>query len=415
MTSFFYLSENIRAFCAFWALLLCLVNIGSAVLAAIRKRFLFTSLAVLLFAPCYFMWQVIFDLSLFFGTDKISPLSTLAGELPRIYWFTAFFVLTAAAVLLLIVNIRYDKTYITPATIKLYLDSIPCGICCWRENGKVLFSNICMQQLCKSITGKPLLNGNQLREAVSDGILAVDGKVRRFVCREITMDNERLCEMIASDITAEYAKTKALEKDKTELSRLKGELLEYYLSIDESVQRQEILQAKMNIHDEMNRLMLATMAADKDDTSALDDIFSLWERNALLLCMEAGIKTTEKKKDDVDSLADALGLELVWIGNMPDALSEHQAELFFFTAKEAVVNAVKHASAEKMEISFEETQDSLSCKFTNHGNIPSGKVRREGGLANIAMLAKKQGASLRAEADEEFTLVLTFEKNQPIG
>ena len=407
------LSALARAFFALWALLLCLTYIGSAVLAAVKRRFGFTAAALFLLAPCYLMWQIIFDISLFGGAEGLSDISRAAGGLPWLWWLIAFALFTALSALLLGLNIRYDRNFITPEAIKLYLDKVPCGICCWRPNGRVLFSNICMNRLCISLTGKPLLNGNLLRKAVEDGIMTVDGRVWRFASREIAADGEQLWEMIASDITAEYARTEALRRDRAELERLNRELGDYYLSIDEQVKRREILQAKMNIHDEMNRLMLSTVAADMNGAQSMDRIFSLWERNALMLCMEADRKTAGQEKEALCSLADALGLELIWLGEPPESVGE----LFFLTAREAVVNAVKHAHADRLEISFEQTETDMVCSFTNGGKMPEGGARFEGGLLNISRLAEKQGAALSAEAGEEFVLTLRLElpKNQPIG
>lgn len=414
MISFAMLSALVRALFALWALLLCLVNMGSAVLAAVKKRLRFTAVALLLFVPTYFMWQVIFDLSLFGGTDKVMGVTATLCGISWGCWLAVFVLFTVAAALLLGFNIRYDRTFITPGTIKLYLDRIPCGICCWRKNGRVLFSNICMNELCVAITGNSLLNGNQFCDAVQEGIHTVDGKVWRFASREIIVDGETLFEMIASDITTEYARTAALEEDKAELSRLNEELREYYLSIDESVQRQEILQAKMNIHDEMNRLMLSTVAADREDTGALDNIFSLWEQNALLLCMEADKKSSQQQSGAIDLLAEALGINVVFEDEFPDGLSDKQRELFYFTAQEAIINAVKHAQAKEMRISFEQTEDILNCRFTNNGKTPEGEVRFEGGLANIALLAKKQDATIQIETNDTFSLILSI-KNHPFG
>ena len=408
MTTFAMLSALTRAFFALWALLLCLTNIGSAVLAAVKKRLLYTAFAIIIFAPCYFMWQVIFDFSLFGGTKKITDTAVACCNYSIIYWLLALAVVTAASALLFIFNIRYDKTYITPGTIKLYLDQIPCGICCWRENGRVLFSNICMNSLCAEIMGGAMLNGNQFRDALESKIITVDDKVWRFSIREIALDGERLFEMIASDITDEYAKTQTLEQDKEELSRLNQELNDYYLSIDESVKRQEILQAKMNIHDEMNRLMLSTVAADGTDAEALDNIFSLWDQNALLLCMGAEDKANGRQMDSLKTLANALGINLIRNGELPNSLDDEQIELFFFTAQEAIINSVKHAQARTMEISIEGKQPSLIFRFSNDGELPNGKVRFEGGLANLARLAEKQNATLATEIDDKFTLVLSF-------
>ena len=414
MITFASLSAFARAMLALWALLLCLINLGNAALATVKKRFVYTAFSAVLFAPVYFMWQVIFDFSLSGKIGEIKEITVKLCNLNLSFWLGALAVLTAFSLLLFIFNIRYDKTYINPGTIKLYLDKMPCGICCWRENGRVLFSNICMNDLCSAITRNQLLNGNLFRDALKDEIIQVDEKIWRFVCREINLEGERIWEMIASDITNEYAKTQALEKDKAELSRLNKELWEYYLSIDESVHHQEILQAKMNIHDEMNRLMLSTVAADKENTQALDEIFKLWEQNAQLLRPDSDNKTSEQQAEALNSLANALGISLEFKNNMP-ALSEAKKELFFFTAQEAVINAVKHAGAKNMEISFEETDESLICFFRNDGELPDKSIEFEGGLANLEMLCKKQGAEIYAEAEKCFTLALKFNKNHTIG
>ena len=408
MTPFAFLSAQIRAIIALWALILCLVNIGSAVLAAARRRLRFIAYALVVFAPVYFLWQVIFDFSLLENTGEMSTLTEKLCSVSWLYPLSALSVFTVTSALLFGMNLRYDRTFITPGTIKLYLDKIPCGICCWRKNGRVLFSNICMNDLCAGITGNPLLNGNHFCDAVNNRMFTVRGKAWRFACREIEYDGEPLFEMIATDITDGYAKTAALEKDKAELSRLNKELRDYYLSIDESVHRQEILQAKMNIHDEMNRLMLKTVAADKGDTRALDKIFSLWEQNALLLCMEADNKTSAGYASSLDSLANALGVSLIWKGELPQSLGEKEKELFFFTAQEAVVNAVKHARAKTVEIAFEKTENALLCRFSNDGSLPDSEVRFEGGLANIASIAEKQRAEIFLENGERFTLVLKY-------
>lgn len=411
MISFNMLTPFARSLFALWALLLGLADIVSAVLALVNKRYRFTAASLVLFTPVYFLWQVIFDFSLFGKNEAASGSTSALCEMPLPFWLLALVLLTVPGVLLLIYNVRYDKNFITPGSIKLFLDGLPCGICCWRENGRVLFSNVSMNILCAALTGNPLLNGNRFREAVKGDILTVDGQVWRFSCRDIVLDGEKLIEMVASDITAEYAKTEALEKDKADLALLNRKLKEYYLSMDDAVRRQEILQAKVNIHDEMNRLMLSTMAAGTADTAELDRIFTLWEQNALILCMEAD----GEGGDSLEELAAALKLELCRQDDIPEALSEKQRGLFFSAAKEAMVNAVKHAGAKTLAIGFEETEDRIFCRFTNDGAVPVNAVHFSGGLKNLALIAKKQGATVSAESDKSFTLTLCFPKNQPIG
>ena len=416
MTTFVTLSPLVRAFFALWALLLCLTNIVSALLALGKKHYLFSGAAVVLFAPLFFLWQVIFDLSLAGKTGSIADVSRWIGNVAWVWGLVAFLALTLTTLLLLGYNIRYEKNYITPNSIKVYLDKIPCGVCCWRESGRVLFSNICMNRLCVAMTGGPLLNGNHFREAVKDGMLTADGKMWRFTCRETTLNGELLYEMIASDVTTEYAETQALERDKAELSRLNRELKEYTRGIDDIVRHQEILQAKVNIHDEMNRLMLSTMVAESEDVATLDKIFALWEQNALLLCMEADETSDQKAATRIEELAKALKITMTWRDAVPTGLSDEQRSLFYSAAQEAIANAAKHAQAKEIVISFTQDGSTLSCHFTNDGNVPRGDVRFSGGLANLTRLADKMGATVSARTDEKFTLTLVFPaENNPNG
>ena len=338
----------------------------------------------------------------------ISGLTESLVALDWVWWVVVFIAVTASEVLFLGYNIRFEKNNVSTGSIKVYLDKIPCGVCCWKDSGRVLFSNMCMNGLSETLTGEQLLNGNQFRDAVEDRMLLSDGKMWRFTCRDVYLSGEKLHEMIASDVTAEYAKTQALERDKTELDRLNRELKEYTAGIDDAVRRQEILQAKVNIHDEMNRLMLSTVSAESGDEASLDGIFSLWEQNALLLCKQANETADEEAKSRVEELAEALKIRLLWSKNVPTELTEEQRSLFFSAAQEAIANAAKHAGAKEIVVSFEETEEGVFCAFVNDGSVQKGSVTFAGGLANLSWLAEKQGATVSAVADEKFTLTLFF-------
>ena len=413
MTALELLSPFIRAFLALWALLLCLCLFLSTLLAVRKRRYLFSGFSAALCIPAYLMEQCLFDLSLSAKTGVISGVTETLCSAPWIVWLTVYAVLTIAAILLLAYNIHYDKTFITPESIKAYLDQIPCGVCCWHDNGKVLFSNVCMNGLCQQLTGEPLLNGNQFRETVSGEIISIGERKWRFSCGEALLNGEHLHDMIASDITAEYAKTQALEKDRAELARITRELREYSRGIDEMVRHQEILQAKVNIHNEMNRLMLSSVAAESGDSEALDTILSLWEQNALLLCMEASDAADSQAISRIEGLAKALHIHLVWQSDLPATLSERQRALFFSAAQEAVSNAAKHANATELQISFSARGPSVRCSFANNGQVRDSDVSFSGGLANLQRLAEKQGATVSVSTDDRFVLSLAFPAENP--
>ncbi len=407
MTSVLQLSELARSFLSLWSLLPLLVGLFSAVRAVTQKRLRYAAFALLPVVCSYGLWQVLFDLHLFANTANANAISRRLGAVPIGFWLLFLAVLTVAALFNLAAVIRYEKRSITPNAVKICLDQIPCGVCCFNNDGIVLFANVCMNRLSMALTHAQLPDGWQLYGAAGS-VQTVNGRVWRFTGREMMLDKERLHEIIASDVTAEYAKTQALSKDKEELSRLAEELKAYTLGIDETVRRQEILQAKVNIHDEMNRLMLSTVAAEKTDGRAEDRIFSLWQQNALLLCMQADKTADPKAVIDVEKLAKALHIRLVWQSDLPDALNDEQRSLFFAAAQEAIANAAKHAGAKQMAIGFEQTGQHVVCRFTNDGKRPTGEVRFAGGLYNLALLAKKQGATVSIAHEPAFTLSLRF-------
>ena len=216
MISFNMLSSLKRAFFALWALLLCVISIVNAVMAFNKKKYLFGSIAITLFLPIYFFWQVIFDYSLSESSGSLNVVSSAMVNLDWIYWLLIFLLLTIFIVILLVYNVHYERNYLTVNSIKLYLDQVDCGICCYKDNGRVMFSNMIMNQLCIKLTGTHLLNGNQFYEVTKDQILSIGVERWRFSSRDITIGNEHMSEIIATNVTSEYLKTQQVEKDKAE-------------------------------------------------------------------------------------------------------------------------------------------------------------------------------------------------------
>lgn len=416
MSLFINLPPIYRAMFALWSFILCNAYIFNIVLSTNKKRYVFAIITFVMLLPIYLSWQIIFDLSLGIQTDSINGLTKALVNINWIWWLIFFIVFTGAIVFLLINSINHEKNNITPNSIKTYLDNIMCGVCYYRDNGKILFSNIYMNDLCNKITGSPLLNGSNFNSLVANQIKIIDDKVYKFTSRNVILGNENLHEIIASDISIEYKKTEVLEIEKNKLSILNKELKNYYSTIDEVVRHEEILQTKINVHDEMNRLMLSTIAADRTDVDTLDNIFALWEQNALLLNSQAEDIKEEKEIEQLMNFAKAIKVQLKWENNIADLLDDNNRKLFFFAAYEAITNASKHGGAKEMVISFKESKDQIECSFINNGEIPSSPIVFSGGLLNLKRLFEKENASISYKIRERFVLTMIFsKKNSPNG
>ena len=93
MINFEQLPALARAMFSLCALLLCLTNLGSLVLAAVKKHTRFIVAAIGLFAPSYFLWQVIFDFSLFGRSSKTAHISRVLCAYPGALWLCIFILL----------------------------------------------------------------------------------------------------------------------------------------------------------------------------------------------------------------------------------------------------------------------------------------------------------------------------------
>lgn len=410
MTSFFEISEFLKSLFVLWTFILCVAGIKGIIFAFSSNRHRYAGVYLASLGLSYFLWQVIFDISRFGKTEPAAGISLILGELPTISWVFVLLLITFVLYWNIYLNKRYAGMYITPLAMKVCADRMSCGICYWRDSGRVIFSNICMNRLCVGLTDSPLNDGNVFREAVQAGILPVGDKVWKFTCRDLVFEGAVLHEMVAWDISEIHAKTEALRKENEELARLNSELKAYSFKIDDVVRRQEILQAKVNIHDEMNRLMLSSASADSNDRESLDRVFGQWRQNALLLCMETEKKKEKNAESRLEQLAGALDIRLIWHNNLIEDLTEKQRELFFAAAQEAVTNAVKHAEAKTMEISFEKNETGISVCFENNGKMSPGEVMFTGGLSNLDLMARDRNCKIKAIAGKSFSLLIYFPK-----
>ncbi|MGN1197876.1 MAG: hypothetical protein ACI4TA_09760, partial [Acetatifactor sp.] len=175
--------------------------------------------------------------------------------------------------------------------------------------------------------------------------------------------------------------------------------------------KQEILDAKVYIHDEMNRLMLVTTSNAEMPMAEEEfrEILTLWRNNAILLGGES-----EKAKDNTDisevnQLAELLGIRLTWQGEAPGVMPGSIRKVFIMVAREAIANAVKHAEAKNITIGIHKKDAKQLIEISNDGKLPEGKITLGGGLSNIKRMVEEKRGQFRVEAKEQFSMILEFE------
>ena len=137
---------------------------------------------------------------------------------------------------------------------------------------------------------------------------------------------------------------------------------------------------------------------------------SLW--NALL--RETGLKPGTDPRTisgkEVEKLAEALKIRLVWKSVLPAAFTEKQRSLFFCAAQEAIANAAKHAGAACLTVDVDESGEALRAGFANDGRPPARPVEETGGLRSLRRRLEQAGGEMRIDTEQGFRLTVTIPK-----
>lgn len=372
MRTYLELGPLSRSLICFWAIALMFSYLLNMVYAVRRKQHHAAASAGAAIAALYFIMQICRNVSKSHLGSSLHPLAESMGALPWIAYVIMLAGLTVGYVVHLHVSTIYANTHISPNAIKEAMDKNPTGICYYRENGQVILTNHKMNLLSFAVMGRALLNGAELYEAVRENRIVTlpDGSVVRFAHKKFTFGGEPCHELIADDITELYQKIEALRQDNERLKAQNQRMKAFGETIDATVRRQEILRTKTRIHDEMNRLLLSTDNAIRRGTEEeRQKILEAWEKNILLLCIEADTGRKSNALSDLDALAKVIGVTICY-DTLPETEDENVLRLFSMAAEEAMTNAAKHGSAKNLYVHISEDEAALTASFQNDGNPP---------------------------------------------
>lgn len=403
-----------RSLISFWVILLIFGCMSALVLSVLQKRYLITAISVSCGVMLYFMMQVTRNISRWYMGNNLHPFAARVGNIPMAVFVIVLAFLTLAFIIQFYLILRYSHVHITPSAVKEAFDLNPTGICYYRSDGQTILVNHRMNALAFAVTGRGLLNGAELFDAVRDRHIAElpDGSVVRFSHREFVFGGELCHELIADDITELYRKSENLRIENERLKTMNHQMEVYGEHIDETVRQREILNTKTKIHDEMNRLLLSTDKAIRNGTEEeKQQILKTWQENVLLLCIEADSETRHNVISDLDALARIIGVTVVY--ERPVMTDDRETlHLFYLAAEEAMINAAKHGGAKHLYVNTEENEQCLKLYFTDDGRGTDGLPIEGGGLSALRHRLEEAGGSIRIGNNASFTLIIEIPKGE---
>lgn len=367
--------------------------------------------AVLLVAE-YFLLQIISDiLHRPIGMKNVGISHTL-GNIHVIWWIILITGVMVISITLASFFKHWKEENITPMSVKDSIDMLHAGLCYWEDGGRIILANKKMDEICLAISREMLLNGEKFLDCLeSECIPMPDGTIKYFFHNQVEFEEKQIHELIAADVTELYKKNELLEQETISLQKMNKSLRKYNQNIEETVRKQEILDTKVYIHDEMNRLMLVTTsnAEVPMDEEEFKEILTLWRNNAILLGGESDKVKVNTDISEVNQLAELLGIQINWQGETPENLPKTIREVFVRVAREAISNAVKHAEAKEITIGIHRNDEKLYISISNDGKLPAAKITLGGGLSNIKRMVEEKKGQFRVEVKEQFRMILEFE------
>ena len=334
-------------------------------------------------------------------------------------------VLSLAAIVWMIVRLRrLQRSVLTAQSLCEGLDQLPDGICYSLPDGFPKMVNSRMQAIGNAAFGVGVTDTRQLDERLKSRDLQPgctvdeeenttflrlpDGKVWHLKQQQVTTTDRPMGEMIAYDVTERYYDLIELRTRNARLEETNRQLSSYLQEIDAIVREREILDAKIRFHNRLGQCLLVLrsyLTGMETDRKTVDEQL---QHTVSLLQNNGPDSGTGDKLQAVLIAAEVIGVEIRIRGEVPPPLHN----LFAVAVHECLTNTVKHAHGHLLEADITQDEAQILITLQNDGAPPKGPVKETGGLANLRIMAEKNGGTMEIESTPVFRLCLRFDRTE---
>lgn len=319
--------------------------------------------------------------------------------------------------------------------IKKAIDSYPGGICFFALDGRVILVNEKMNQLALELTGHTILNAKATWEELTN--FANNGKAEKltqsWLSKEPDNENGSTHQQLFfrfSDSSVWRFELRFLDSNTvqieaaeiTKLYRISEELYENNIRLQEMQKRQkalldsivevnlnkEILAAKMHIHDELGRCLLATTKAMTEDSLAenADVLRESWNSTIRDFSNISTVWTVPDSslQSELMQVAELIGCKVVFSGKQPT--QRKALQLLYAAIREALTNAVRHADATVLTVKIEKDEKSYHIEISDNGSASVSNITEGNGLSALRQRLEQEGATLKVLCDNSVSLLV---------
>ena len=303
----------------------------------------------------------------------------------------------------------------SPASVKETVDLLPAGIAFAREDGQTVFANLTMDTVSRAITGKvlsdlrPLLARTEtaVEAGTPQAVVSARDRVWQLTPGRITEHGTPYLQLTATDVTDLARINDELRSQNRRLREIRRRLEIYSREADRIVASQELLNARMQVHNETGHVLLASrrcMEHPEDvDASALLQMLKT-TNDRLLKEYEEDDDAKEDPLTAAIDTAKAIGVTCRLRGAIPEGGTPRT--VLAAAIRECASNLRKHADGDLLQVTMEETGGTLRFTLCGNGAPPNRPVSVSGGLASLRTLAENAGGEMKIDAAPAFTVTI---------
>lgn len=321
-----------------------------------------------------------------------------------------------------VINVRANKKAVLYRAVKEAIDSYPGGLCFSAEGGRPILVNKMMNTLINSLTGHTVLNADIMWDEISslsdkngckklndswlDSGQTADSKsnlifrfpderIWHFRRQLLNNGNMLTIQTEASEITDLYAVSRELYENNLMLDALRKRQEALLENIVEINREKELLDAKMRIHDELGRCLVAAkkyINTKETSDEEYNRLIKSWSQAISDMHSVPMQGMTTPGGDELDKAAELVGCRITYIGKIPE--SRRVSLLIYSSIREALTNAVRHGGANEITVNISDSDSSYHVVISNNGKQPLNRITEGGGLRNLRSLLEQEGAEL---------------------
>ena len=196
---------------------------------------------------------------------------------------------------------------------------------------------------------------DQFRAAAGDSPLSQEGKVWQFDASP--HPDGALTELIATDITGQAGILNDLQEKNRKLRDIQLRLKIYNRQAERIITAQELLSARMTVHDELGHILLESRHYLSDPKAFNEAMLlqTLRNTNSYLLREYEQDDTARDALADAIDMAETIGVEVIITGRIPQ--EEPERSLLAAAIQENAANTVKHAGGSALSVQIRPEED----------------------------------------------------------